>query len=160
MRKIIASLLIPATLSMSLAACDNQQIGTIAGAAGGAVAGKAIGGSGTSGTVGLIIGAVAGGYLGGEIGKRLSNRDKEQQAQATNRALENGGSQSWNNPETGARGDVTANNNTFKSNVGSTAGQICRDFSSSASTSDGSNGSGSGTACKQPDGTWKIVRQS
>lgn len=158
MRKIIASLLIPATLSMGLAACDNQQIGTIAGAAGGAVAGKAIGGSGTSGTVGLILGAVAGGYLGGEIGKRLSNRDRDQQAQATNRALENGGSQSWNNPESGARGDVTANS-TFKSNVGSTSGQTCRDFTSSASTSDGNSGSGRGTACKQPDGTWKIVSQ-
>jgi surface antigen len=158
MRKTITRLLIPAVLSLGIAACDNQQIGTIAGAAGGAVAGKAIGGHGTSGTVGLILGAIAGGYLGGEIGKRLSNSDRGQQAQATNRALESGGSQSWSNPETGARGDVTADN-TFRSNTGSTAGQTCRAFSSSASTSDGNSGTGRGTACKQPDGTWKIVSQ-
>jgi surface antigen len=158
MRKFIGTALIPALLTLSLAACDEQQIGTIAGAAGGAAAGKAIGGDGTSGYVGLILGAVAGGYLGGELGKRLSNRDKEQQASATNKALETGAGQSWTNPDSGARGNVAVNE-PFQSKVGSTQGQTCRAFSSSATTADGASGTGKGTACKQPDGTWKIVSQ-
>jgi surface antigen len=158
MRKLIGTALIPATILLSLSACDEQQIGTIAGAAGGAAAGKAIGGDGTSGYVGLIIGAVAGGYLGGELGKRLSNRDREQQASATNKALDTGSSQSWSNPESGARGSVAVNE-PFQSKTGSTNGQTCRAFSSSATAGDGTSGTGKGTACKQPDGTWKIVSQ-
>ncbi len=158
MRKAIISVLIPSMLALSVAACDEQQIGTIAGAAGGAAAGKAIGGQGTSGYVGLILGAVVGGYLGGEIGKRLSDRDRQQQASATNQALETASPQSWSNTETGAKGSVEPTK-TFTSNVGSTSGQTCRDFSSSATAGDGTSGTGKGTACKQPDGTWKIVRQ-
>ncbi len=158
MRKLIASALIPAVLTLSLAACDNQQIGTIAGAAGGAAAGRAIGGDGTGGYVGLVLGAVVGGYLGGELGKSLSNRDKQQQASATNRALDTGSPEGWSNAETGAKGTVQPTK-TFTSNVGSTAGQTCREFTSSATAGNGASGTGKGTACKQPDGTWKIVSQ-
>jgi surface antigen len=156
MRKIIAGLLIPATLSLSLAGCDNQQIGTIAGAAGGAAAGKAIGGHGTGGYVGLILGAVAGGFLGGELGKYLSRDDQQKQAAATTKALDTSSPQSWNNPETGAKGDV-APTKTFTSQVGSTSGQTCSDFTSTATAGNGASGTGKGTACKQADGTWKIV---
>ncbi len=143
-----------AVLSMSLAACDEQQIGTIAGAAAGAAGGRAIAGDGTRGYVGLILGAVVGGYLGGELGKRLSNRDKEQQAVATNRVLETGQTSTWANTETGAKGSVSAQP-TFKNS----ANEVCRDFSSTATVADGSSGTGQGTACKQADGTWRIVKQ-
>jgi surface antigen len=153
-QKSTLALLIPAMLTLSLAACDEQQIGTIAGAAAGAAGGKAIAGDGTKGYIGLILGAVVGGYLGGELGKRLSNRDKEQQAAATNRVLDTGQTTSWANAETGAKGTVSAQP-TFKNS----ANEVCRDFSSSATVSDGTSGTGQGTACKQADGTWRIVKQ-
>jgi surface antigen len=152
-KKTILITLVPALLSFSLAACDEQQIGTIAGAAAGAAGGKAIGGDGTQGYVGLILGAVVGGYLGGELGKRLSKSDQNQQAAATNKVLDTGQPQRWANAETGASGSVSAQP-TFKNSQN----EVCRDFSSSATTSDGATGAGKGTACKQADGTWRIVK--
>jgi surface antigen len=143
-------------LSLGLTACDEQQVGTLGGAAAGAVAGRAIGGDGTGGYIGLILGAVVGGYLGGEIGKRLSNRDKEQMSQTTQQSLENGQrgqTSSWRNPDSGASGTVTPRSDSYKTANGNT----CRDFDQSVSLQ-GQTSSGNGTACKNPDGTWRVVR--
>jgi surface antigen len=156
MKKLMIAALIPATLMTAACDVDNQQIGTIAGAAGGAAAGRAIGGDGTGGYVGLILGAIVGGYLGGEAGKWMDNRDRQRQAETTNRALETGQAGqgfSWTNPDSGNRGTVTPQQ-TFRNSTG----QTCRDFTSSATSAQGQSAQGAGTACKQPDGTWRIVR--
>jgi surface antigen len=158
MKQILSVILIPATLMTGLAACDNQQIGTIAGAAGGAAAGRAIGGDGTGGYVGLILGAIAGGYLGGKVGEWLTPKDKQQMSTTTNQALEQGKpgqTYSWTNPESGNSGGVTPTQ-TFRNQDGST----CRDFSSTVSSAQGQNANGAGVACKQADGTWRIVKSS
>jgi surface antigen len=158
MRHVVAAILIPATLLSGLSACDNQQVGTIVGAAGGAAAGRAIGGDGTGGYVGLILGAIAGGYLGGKVADWLTTKDKQQMAQTTNSALENGKSgqtYEWANPDSGNKGAVTAQPS-FKTQDGAT----CRDFSSSVTSLQGQQATGSGMACKQADGTWRIVKSS
>jgi surface antigen len=158
MKQFIAAILIPATLMTGVAACDNEQIGTIAGAAGGAAAGRAIGGDGTGGYVGLILGAVAGGYLGGKVGQWLTDKDKQKMSQTTNQALEQGKAgqtYSWTNPDSGNKGNVTPAQ-TYRNQDGSS----CREFSSSVSSLQGQNANGAGVACKQADGTWRIVKSS
>jgi surface antigen len=158
MKHIIAAILIPASLMSGLAACDNQQIGTIVGSAGGAAAGRAVGGDGTGGYVGLIIGAIAGGYLGGKVGEWLTNKDKQQMSATTTQALEQGKAgqtYSWANPESGNKGNVKADQS-YRNQDGST----CREFSSSVSSLQGQNANGAGVACKQADGTWRIVKSS
>ncbi len=154
-QKSTLAIVIPALLTLSLSACDNQQVGTIAGAAAGAAAGKAIAGDGTSGYVGIILGALAGGYLGGEIGKYLSKTDQQKQAATTSNVLETGQPQSWANAETGAKGTVSA-----QPAFTNSQNQVCRDFTSTATAGNGASGTGQGTACKQADGTWKIIKSA
>jgi surface antigen len=156
MKKHLTAVLLSAVVLSGVTACDGEQIGTIAGAAGGAVAGRAIGGDGTGGYVGLILGAVVGGYLGGQAGKWLDERDQKQMADTTTKALETGQAGqavTWNNPDSGNRGSVTP-----QAKFKDSSGQVCRDFSSSASSAQGQSLNGAGTACKQADGTWRIVR--
>ncbi len=54
---------------MAVAGCTKEDVGTVIGAGGGAVAGKAIGGHGTSGVVGTALGTLAGAWIGREIGR-------------------------------------------------------------------------------------------
>jgi surface antigen len=144
-------------LLFTLSACDGEQIGTLAGAAGGAAAGRAIGGDGTGGYIGIILGAVVGGYLGGQAGKWLDNRDQRKMSEATQRTLDTGQrgqAQSWSNAETGTKGTVTPRSDLYNTASGNT----CRDFEQFVQTQDGKSAGGSGTACKNPDGTWRVVR--
>lgn len=146
-----------AILPFTLAACDvdRQQIGTIAGAAGGAVAGKAIGGSGTSGTIGLIVGALAGGYLGNQVGKWLDDKDRDKINQTTTRAASSGKNGEvfyWANPDSGNRGSVTATESY------ASGGQTCRAVTQTVTTANGQSANGNGTVCKQADGTWRVVQ--
>jgi surface antigen len=158
MKQTVAAIVIPAILLTGLSGCTAHEVGTIAGAAGGAAAGRAIGGDGTGGYVGVILGAIAGAYLGGKVADWLSPKDKQQMASTTNQALESGQSgkaYSWANPESGNSGAVVPQQS-YKTQDGAT----CRDFSSTVSSAQGQQASGAGVACKQPDGTWQIVRSS
>ena len=150
-----------ACVPLALSACENadrERIGTIGGAAVGAVAGKAIGGSGTSGTIGLIVGAIAGGYLGGEIGQALDRRDQQELSNVTQQALNEGPvgqSYAWSNPQTGNRGTVSPTSTAYAT----AEGQQCRDFTTSVTLREGRAASSSGTACKQADGSWRVTRR-
>lgn len=152
-------ILLVACLPLALASCENvdrQQIGTIGGAAAGAVAGRAIGGSGTSGTIGTIVGAIAGGYLGSEIGKSLDNKDRDELGTTTQRALDTGNigqAYNWTNPDTGNRGSITPTSRSYAR----AEGNNCRDFNTTVTLNEGRTSSNAGTACKQADGSWRIV---
>lgn len=152
-------ILLVACLPLALASCENadrQQIGTIGGAAVGAVAGRAIGGSGTSGTIGTIVGAIAGGYLGGEIGKSLDNKDQNALSTTSQRAMDEGTvgrTYNWSNPDSGNRGSITPTSNSYAR----AESQNCRDFNASVTLAEGGSQSKAGTACKQSDGSWRVV---
>lgn len=148
--------LVSSVLLTSLAACDNQEVGTIVGAAGGAAAGRAIGGSGTGGYVGLVLGALAGGYLGSQVAQWMTEKDKQKLSETTNQTLSGGAPgkpYAWTNPDSGNSGSVTAQP-TYKNETGT----VCRDFSSSVTSAKGEQVQGKGTACKNPDGTWSIIK--
>ncbi len=61
----------------------------------------------------------------------------------------------WHNPDTGHRGDVTV----VRHGRDSRTGEYCREYQTKV-TVGGRSEDAYGLACRQPDGSWKIVRQS
>ena len=132
----------------SMEANPKTTVGAFGGAAFGGLIAAAAGGGGAA-----IAGAIIGGaLLGGAAGNYLDQRDKQLAAQAQQQALENaptGAPVAWNNPDTRHQGTVTAVR-TYES-----GGTYCREFQSDV-VIDGKNERAYGTACRQPDGSWKV----
>jgi surface antigen len=82
----------------------------------------------------------------------LDERDKRMAAESQNRALETtpaGQSVAWNNPDSGHSGSVTPIR-TYQS-----GGTYCREYQQTV-TIGGKQEQSYGTACRQPDGSWKV----
>ncbi len=125
-------------------------IGAALGAAGGGLLGAAAGG----GATGIAAGVLLGGLLGGATGSALDDQDKRRAANAAQQALESkpsGATTTWTNPDTGHSGSVTPTRTYEASN-----GQYCREYEQSV-TIGGKAQKSYGTACRQPDGSWKLV---
>lgn len=131
--------------------CTKEESGTLLGAIGGALIGGEL--TGDSG-VGLMIGTLAGAYAGREIGRQLDEADQQKMYQTTQGALEtgvSGNATQWHNPDSGNSGSVTP-----QPSYTSTDGQYCREYQQSVTIA-GKPETAYGTACRQPDGSWKIV---
>lgn len=147
-------------VTLGLAACQStgqgqkEGVGTLLGGVAGGVAGAQFGkGSGrvAAGVAGALIGAI----LGNQVGQSLDRADRLAMERSTNNALErqpSGTAVAWKNPDSGNYGTVTPKP-VFQNN----GGQYCREFSQSV-TVGGKTEEAYGTACRQPDGAWKIVR--
>ncbi len=124
-------------------------IGSLGGAALGGIVGNQFGsgsGKGLLTAVGVVGGALAGGY----VGRQMDPADHA----CVGRTLEHtptGQTVAWHNPQNGAQYRVTPTGN-FQGNNG----QPCRNFTTQA-VIDGRNQDVAGTACRQPDGSWKTV---
>lgn len=130
-----------------------QTVGVIAGSIIGALVGSQIGG-GAGNKVAIALGAAAGAMVGGTLGAELDEQDRMRAQTAVNDALESaeeGESVSWANPDSGNEGSYTPTE-TFETSEGLT----CRDFSQTVVIEEEEEET-TGTACKQPDGTWHIV---
>jgi surface antigen len=159
-RKLIAGFLVIG-LALPLAACSansygggKQNTGTVLGALGGAAAGAAIGGE-DNWWWAAGLGALAGGVVGNQVGAYLDRQDQQTSYQTANRALNtvpDGQQATWSNPQNQTSG-YTKPIETTKT----AAGQTCREFQTGV-TAQGQTTAGTGTACRQPDGTWKIIR--
>jgi len=150
---VVASLLV-----VSLGACENpdygrkQTAGAVLGGVGGAVVGSQIG-HGTGQLVATAAGTLLGAWLGSEIGKSLDKADQQYATQSAANALErypDGQAATWQNPNSGHAGE-TVPTRTYE-----TAQGPCREYQSSV-VIDGRKQTAYGTACRQPDGSWKIV---
>ncbi len=133
---------------------DQEAVGTLLGAGVGAFLGKEIGGRGNSGAAGAALGALIGAGVGNEVGRQLDEADRIRHARATQHALEttrSGTETEWYNPDTGHRGVVEP-----RPAFQNPEGQYCREFTQTI-TVGGEQVEGYGTACRQPDGSWKIV---
>ena len=148
-----------AALVLALAGCEGdtmgpkQGLGTLGGAALGGLAGSQIG-SGTGQLAAIGAGVLLGAFLGSEIGKSLDRADRAAMQRTTQRSLEtmpSGTATTWQNPDSGNYGTITP-----KPAYQTTSGQYCREFQQSI-TVGGQTQDAFGTACRQPDGTWKIV---
>jgi surface antigen len=123
------------------------------GGMGGAAAGGLIAAAFHASPAGIVAGALAGGLLGGVIGNHLDAADHRKAEQAAQRALEqapSGTAVAWHNPDSGHSGTVTPVR-TYKSG----SGQYCREYQQTV-TIGGEKHQAYGTACRQPDGSWKV----
>ncbi len=134
-------------------AIDKKTVGTVAGAALGAWAGHNIG-SGSGQVVATAAGTLLGAALGSEVGASLDRADMNYYHQTSQRALETaqpGESLPWKNPKSGNSGTVTPSNY-----YQTAAGSYCREYTQTINVG-GRTERGYGTACRQSDGSWKIV---
>ena len=124
-------------------------IGGLGGAAVGGLIAAAAGGGGTA----IAASVIGGALVGGLAGNLLDDRDKRMANETAQRALEtapSGKAVAWTNPDTGHSGTVTPVR-TYESN-----GNFCREFTQTV-TIGGKPENSFGTACRQPDGSWRIV---
>ncbi len=134
---------------------DRRHRKAIIGGLGGATAGGLIAAALHGGTAGIIGGALAGGLIGGAIGDRMDAADHREAQKAAQRALEkspSGTAVAWHNPDSGHSGAVTPVRTYHKS-----GGQYCREYKQTV-TIGAQEHQAYGTACRQPDGSWKIVK--
>ena len=147
-----------ALLAFALTACaeqygPKQTGGTLVGAGLGALAGSQIG-SGGGQLAAVAIGTLLGAFVGSEVGKSLDKADQLYAQQAAQQSLEtqpSGTTSTWNNPDSGHSGTFTPVR-TYETE----AGAYCREFQQTV-TIGGKTEDAYGTACRQPDGSWKIV---
>jgi len=128
---------------------NQQDVGTVAGGVAGGLLGSTVG-QGGGRLVAIAAGTLAGAYLGGAIGKNMDDNDKMRM----NRALETnsvGQPAYWQNSQTGTSYKVTPTKNvTVKGN------RYCREYRTTADIG-GKQQQMYGTACRQPDGSWKAI---
>lgn len=143
-------------LCLALTACaegrEGESLGTVAGGALGALLGSQIGG-GKGQLAAVAIGAIAGAWAGSELGKKMDEEDKVYAQRTAQDAMEYnkaGQTSTWRNPESGNSGTVTPVH-TYEN----ATGKDCREFETSIFV-EGEQEKGTGTACRQADGTWQI----
>jgi len=145
-----------AALAAALCACAGYQPGPRAalGAATGAAAGGLIASAAADGRGDAIAaGVLLGGLLGGAVGDSLDTADRRYAARNLHDGLEyerSGRSSEWRNPDNGHSGSVTPYR-TYEDEHGP-----CREYSQTI-TVDGRTRRAYGTACRDWDGTWRIV---
>ncbi len=156
MKKTILTLALISTAAMT--GCDTlntagnkQLIGGGTGAVLGGLAGSQVGkGSGRlwATGAGVLLGALA----GSEIGSSLDKADQVYAQQASQRAYSApvGETIRWNNPDSGNYGTITPTRDGRTS-----SGAYCREYQQTIYVG-GKQQSGYGTACQQPDGSWKV----
>ena len=151
MKRIFSALIILIS-SFAIVGCQNmsnQDVGTLSGAVAGGLLGSTIGG-GRGQVLAIAAGTVAGAIIGGKIGQHMDQEDKAKM----NQTLDNnsvGQPGYWRNANTGTTYKVTPVKNVTVGN-----NKYCREYKTSADIA-GKQQQMYGTACRQPDGTWKAV---
>ncbi|WP_298379628.1 RT0821/Lpp0805 family surface protein [Azospirillum sp.] len=166
-RSLLAALLSASLLAAPLAGCaqpgyggdsfggvsaNKQTAGAILGGVVGGVAGSRFGG-GSGKLVAVGIGTLLGAALGSAAGASLDRADQTYAEQAAQNAYgaPTGQTIRWNNPQTGNYGTYTP-----VRDGRSQSGEFCREYQTSIVVG-GRTQQGVGTACQQPDGSWRVV---
>ena len=141
-------------LALSLAGCGpqtgpNEAGGTLIGAVAGGAIGSMFGG-GAGKAAAIVAGTMIGGYLGNTIGRNMDENARQQAYNAQMAAINAGQAQSWRAPS-GAYGSVTPGPVYVDQGQ-----QACRQYTHTIVV-DGKRQTGTGTACRNPNGTWQIV---
>ena len=157
----IKTLAAAALLALFATACssnpygEKQTVGGVGGAAIGGLLGSQFG-SGTGQLVATGAGVLIGALIGSEIGRTMDEQDRMRADEAVNEAHSApiGETIVWNNPDSGNTGTVTP-----VRDGNSTSGLYCREFQQTV-TINGRTETAYGTACREPDGTWRIVESN
>lgn len=147
MKKTVVILLV----SMSLVACvppNNESIGSVTGGVVGGLLGSQFGG-GTGKIAAAVGGTLLGAYLGGSIGRTMDSVDQLKMQNALE-TQPTGQTSTWKNPDSGNRYTVKPIR-TYQH-----AHQPCREYVTTAVIG-GKEEKVYGKACRQADGSWKIV---
>jgi surface antigen len=144
-------------LPMMVVACGpdgpaKQDTGMVVGAVAGGILGNQVG-KGTGRVLATAAGAVIGGIVGSEIGRSMDQQDRLLAQQAELAAFERGrtGERTpWRNPDNGRYGEVIPGA-PYKRGY-----EDCRDYTHTVYIS-GRPQTMRGTACRNPDGTWRSV---
>lgn len=148
-------------------------VGGLLGAVAGGLAGTQVG-KGRGRTTAIIAGSILGGLAGGAIGNRLGQRDEQLAQQATQQTLASAPVNQpvrWQNPQSGAYGDVVATTPVYQQPVQvayqptaasyTTTAPVqqvldCRDYKQTIFVDNQRYETAVGTACRQADGSWRI----
>ncbi len=156
---IFRNKILPAMVAASLlTACADmgakQTGGSVLGGVGGAVAGAQFG-KGKGQLAATALGAVLGAFIGSEVGKSLDRADQMAMTRASESAhtAPVGQAISWNNPESGNHGSITP----VRDGTDRASGAYCREYQTTVVV-DGKTEKAFGQACRQPDGTWKVIQ--
>jgi surface antigen len=154
---------IAAVAALSLAACQTggssggiggmnttETVGTLGGAVAGGLLGSRFGG-GAGKLATTAIGTLLGAYAGQQLARHFSPADQSRASDAEERAVANNQTITWNNPQSGNSGTIQPVR-TYQGNNG----QTCRDYNHTV-VIDGRTEVARGTACRQPDGSWRLV---
>lgn len=145
--------LMSTTLALALAGCGavggpNETSGTVIGGVLGGAVGSQVGG-GTGRTVATIVGALIGANIGANVGRSMDHGDRMRAAQVLETSR-TGQATGWVNPDTRNEYVVTPTR-TYEQ-----AGAPCREYTMRAVVG-GQPDTVYGTACRQPDGSWRVV---
>jgi surface antigen len=152
--------ILPLLLSAALlAACQtdagNKEVGgTLLGATLGGLIGSQVG-DGDGQLVAVAIGVLGGAFLGNQVGQTLDKTDILYAERNATNALETnqvGTASTWRNPDSGHSGTFTPTR-TYQTALG----ENCRDYEQTVFI-DGKTETATGRACRNTDGTWKIVQ--
>ncbi|HEX6980842.1 MAG TPA: RT0821/Lpp0805 family surface protein [Alphaproteobacteria bacterium] len=127
--------------------------GGLLGGIGGAVAGAQFG-KGRGQLAAVAAGTLLGALIGSEVGKSLDKADQAyaNRAYAQAQAAPIGQTIVWSNPESGHSGTVTP----VREGQIPATGEYCREFQQTVQIG-GETQRAYGTACRQPDGSWRVV---
>jgi surface antigen len=133
---------------------EREVSGGLVGAALGGLLGAQFG-SGSGSAAGAAAGVLIGALLGSEIGHSMDEMDRMRANEAVvkSHSAPLGEQVTWNNPESGHYGSVTPTRDGT-----SNSGNYCREFHETV-TIGGKTEQAYGIACRQPDGSWRIVQQ-
>ncbi len=148
MKKLVVASL---SLSVFLTGCSqvtNEGVGTVTGGVVGGLLGSQFG-SGSGKVAAAAGGALLGAFLGGKIGQYMDRQDKMEMQRALETAP-TGRAVTWQNPDNGNRYTVKPTR-TYYTNQ-----QPCREYVTNALIG-GKSQQIYGKACRQGDGSWKVV---
>ena len=155
--RAVAGAMLSALMAVAVAGCSTkQEQGTAVGAVAGGLLGSAVG-KGNGKIVGGLVGAVAGGIIGSEIGRRMDQRDRilaEQAEMEAFRGERYDVPYRWRNPDNGRYGEVVPG--PYYRRAYSGGYWDCRDYRHTVYI-DGRPEVMRGTACRQPDGSWRTI---
>ncbi len=148
MKTIIAIAVASTVFLVGCGSLTNEQQGVLIGATAGGIIGNQVGG-GSGKAAATLLGAIVGGAIGGNIGRSLDVTDRARLAQALETSP-SGHTTTWTNPDRGTRYEVTPRP------AKRTGNHVCREYTMTG-VINGKREQIVGTACRQPDGSWRAV---
>jgi len=148
MKKAVITSVLALSLLSGCAQVNNEGTGTVAGGLLGGLLGSQFG-SGSGKVAAAVGGAFVGSILGGNIGRYMDAQDQARMQRALETAP-TGKPITWKNPDNGNKYTVKATRTFYHDE------QACREYTTNAVIG-GKSEQIHGKACRQSDGSWKVI---